>query len=89
MNSLTSEAQTPIAAVAVHPIQSDKICLGFLDGEITFNKFKILNDSDKNGALSVLLEQKWKRKMKMSIRAIKFSVDGSFLLATASNRQAF
>ena len=82
----TSEIQPPISAIAVHPNQSDKICFGFLDGGIAYNTFMILNDPDKNWALSVEIEQKWKRKLKMAIRAIKFSIDGSFLFVTASNR---
>uniref|UniRef100_A0A914M6M0 Y44f5a.1 n=1 Tax=Meloidogyne incognita TaxID=6306 RepID=A0A914M6M0_MELIC len=82
----TLEVQTPISSIAIHPSQSDKICLGFLDGGITYNNLTILSDPDKNESLPVKVEQKWRRKLKMAIRAITFSTDGSFIFVTASNR---
>ncbi|CAK5088587.1 unnamed protein product [Meloidogyne enterolobii] len=82
----TLEVQTPISSIAIHPSQYDKVCLGFLDGGITYNNLTILSDSDKNESLPVRVEQKWRRKLKMAIRAITFSTDGSFIFVTASNR---
>uniref|UniRef100_A0A914KTS7 Uncharacterized protein n=3 Tax=Meloidogyne TaxID=189290 RepID=A0A914KTS7_MELIC len=82
----TLEVQIPISSIAIHPYHSDKICLGFLDGGITYNNLTILSDPDKNESLPVRVEQKWRRKLKMAIRAITFSTDGFFIFVTASNR---
>jgi hypothetical protein len=74
-----------ISALAVHPIQTDKICFGFLDGTIKFCNVDFTKNS-LTTKKSTQFEEKWKRKLKRAIRAAEFSHDGTSIIVTSSNR---
>lgn len=68
--------ETPISALALHPTISDKICMGFLDGGVGCYNFNPKDDLKRN----------WLTKLKKSVRAVRFSHDGSSIFAASSNR---
>ena len=80
--------ETPITALTVHPVEPGRICSGHLDGGINCSTIQAsepcATPSKEEGIFK--LDEKWKTKLKRSIRGVTFSHDGTAIFAVCSNR---
>jgi hypothetical protein len=90
------DLDTPISAFAIHPTQTGRIFLGFLDGTLCCRNFDFNQPKQqpKNGKQNTKKssnkgksgEELWRSKLKKAIRSAQFSPDGTSIYVTSSNK---
>lgn len=68
--------KVPVTSVCSHPVRSNVVALGFIDGKIACYTFHLSN----------IFNEAWSQKLKRAIRAVEFSVCGSLVFSISANK---